>query len=205
MESITMNVQFATGSAMEAEVVKTDKSIEIHLAERVYMLRDAPSVVALLREKPASLLLVAIKMIKELPKKSQRGPAALCELSFKLESGEIHKGVFSRVSQAQFDARDTFRALNIPLPGSVLFLMAPQATKPKTPKQLAAAEARREKLRTQRAARDVVACLVAEKQEVAREAKASAKALARLEALYEAAKLRAARAKTAADALLARQ
>ena len=200
-----MNVQFATGGPMQAEVVKTDKSIEIHLAERVYMLRDAPSVVAILREKPASLLLVAIKMLKEIPRKSQRGPAALCELSFKLESGEIHKGFFSRVSQAQFDARDTFRALNIPLPGSVLFLMAPQSTKPKTPKQLEAAERRRERLRTQRAARDVIACLVAEKQEVTREAKASAKALARLETLYEAAKLRAAKAKTAAEALLARQ
>jgi len=200
-----MNVQFARGEPMEAEVVKIDKLIEIHLAERVYMMREAAVVDAILREKPASLLLVAIKRLKEIPRKSQRGPAALCELSFKLESGEIHKGLFSSVAKAQFEAKDTFRALNIPLPGSVLFLMAPQATKPKTAKQLEAAEKRREKLKLQRASRDVAACILAEKQEVAREAKASAKALARLETLYEAAKLRAAKAKAAAEALLARQ
>ena len=188
---------------MEAEVLKTDKFLILLLGDKVYKMRDQSPVGEVLKENPSSLSLTDITTIKEFDGNRTYGPSSLCELSF-LGEGGIQKAYFGRISKAQFDAGDTFRALKGPLPGTIPFVLGPQAVKPYTPKQLESARIRRAENIARRQAKDVLACMVAEQQALLREANASAKALARAQEVLEAARVRASKAKAAAEAYFAR-
>ena len=165
-----------------------------------YILRGETAIGALLENSPERLALVGIQTIKFVDAYRGRGPATLCELSFRPEGQDVQKAYFGMVSGAQFERKDIFKASIMPLPGSILYQKPLPPQKPRTPKQLDSAKKRKAESKLKQQAKALASCLLAEERALDREIMLAENAVEKAQQRLEDAKERVKTAKAAAEA-----
>ena len=201
----TIPVCMTPGDTRQAVVSKRVGFTVLFFETDAYILRGETAIGELLENSPERLELVGIQTIKFVAEYRGRGPAKLCELSFRPEGQDVQKAYFGMVSGAQFERKDIFKAAIMPLPGSILYQKPLPQPKPRTPKQLESAKKRKAESKLKRQAKAVASSLVMEERALGREIMLAETAVEKAEQRLEEAKDRVKTAKAASEAFMARR